>query len=151
LTLPSAFPILHPTRDDARYTGRDVAGEMRRRDFLGTFLGSAATVRSLAARAQQPKIPTIGVLVVGAPSSEKFGQIFQAAMRGLGYVEGQNIRFEFRSDQGQAVRLPELAAELVRLKCDVIVAWFTPAATAAKQATRDIPIVMATAGDPVAT
>jgi ABC-type uncharacterized transport system substrate-binding protein len=70
-------------------------------------------------------------------------------MRELGYVEGQNIRFEFRSDEGKASRLPELAAELVRLKVDIIVAWFTPAARAAKQATRDIPVVIALAGNPV--
>src|SRR5207302_423496 len=59
--------------------------------------------------------------------------------------------YEFRSDQGQVTRLPELAAELVRLKVDVIVTWFTPAAQAAKQATRGIPIVMALAGNPVET
>jgi putative ABC transport system substrate-binding protein len=70
-------------------------------------------------------------------------------MRELGYIEGQNIRFEFRSDEGKASRLPELAAELVRLKVDIIVAWFTPAARAAKQATRDIPVVIALAGNPV--
>jgi putative ABC transport system substrate-binding protein len=72
-------------------------------------------------------------------------------MRELGYVEGQSIRFEFRSDEGQAGRLPELAAELVRLKVDMIVTWFTPAARAAKQATREIPIVMALAGNPIET
>jgi putative tryptophan/tyrosine transport system substrate-binding protein len=69
----------------------------------------------------------------------------------LGYVEGQSVRYEFRSDEGQANRLPELAAELVRLKVDVIVTWFTPPALAAKQATHDIPIVMALAGNPVET
>jgi putative ABC transport system substrate-binding protein len=72
-------------------------------------------------------------------------------MRALGYVEGQSIRYEFRSDHGQASRLPELAAELVRLKVDLIVTWFTPAAQAAKQATREVPIVMALAGDPIGT
>ena len=101
--------------------------------------------------AQQRKVPTIGVLVVGSPGSEQFWQLFQKAMRELGYVDGQSIRYEFRSDQGQASRLPELAAELVRLKVDLIVTWFTPAAQAAKQATREIPIVMALAGDPVGT
>ena len=72
-------------------------------------------------------------------------------MRELRYVEGQSIRYEFRSDQGQASRLPKLAAELVQLKVDLIVTWFTPAAQAAKQATREIPIVMALAGDPIGT
>jgi putative tryptophan/tyrosine transport system substrate-binding protein len=75
--------------------------------------------------------------------------VFRQGLRDLGYVEGQNIRFQFRSAEGQANRLPELAAELVRLKVDVIVSWFTPPTQAAKQATRQIPIVMADAGDPV--
>lgn len=119
---------------------------MRRREILG-----AAVALPFAAHAQQAILPKVGVLVVAAPRSDKFWQMFQDAMRGLGYVEGQNIRYEFRSDQGQAARLPELAAELVRGKVDVIVAWFTPAATAAKRATSDIPIVMAAVGDPLAT
>jgi putative ABC transport system substrate-binding protein len=71
-------------------------------------------------------------------------------LRELGYVEGQNIAFEFRSAEGKLDRLPELAAELVRLKVDVIVALYVPCALAAKQATRDIPIVII-AGDPVET
>jgi putative ABC transport system substrate-binding protein len=123
-------------------------GKMRRREFI-TLLGGAAAW-PLAGRAQT-KVPTIGVLVVGSPSSEKFWRIFREALRELGYVEGYTVRFEFRSDQGQGGRLPELAAELVRLKVDVIVAWFTPAARAAKEATREIPVVMAGVGDPVAT
>ena len=121
---------------------------MRRRDLLA-LLGGATVLRPLLTRAQQPKVPTIGVLVIAIPGSEKFWRIFQQAMRELGYVEGQTVRYEFRS--GQAPQLPELAAELVRLKADAIVGWFTPGATAAKQATREIPIVMAGAGDPVGT
>jgi ABC-type uncharacterized transport system substrate-binding protein len=120
---------------------------VRRRDVLG-YLAGTATLRPVAARAQ-PKVPTIGVLVITIPGSEKFWQIFQEAMRGLGYVDGKTVRYEFRS--GPSGQLPELAAELVRLKVDVIVGWFTPGATAAKQATREIPIVMAGAGDPIAT
>jgi putative tryptophan/tyrosine transport system substrate-binding protein len=122
---------------------------MRRRELLAIFSGAAA-LGPLAAGAQA-KMPTLGVLVVGSPGSERFWKLFREDLRDLGYVEGQNVRYEFRSDQGQAGRLPELAAELVRLKVDLIVTWFTPAAQAAKQATRDIPIVMALAGDPVAT
>jgi putative ABC transport system substrate-binding protein len=72
-------------------------------------------------------------------------------MRELGYVEGQSVQYEFRSDHGQASRLPELAAELVRLNVDLIVTWYTPPAQAAKRATREIPIVMALAGNPVET
>jgi putative ABC transport system substrate-binding protein len=72
-------------------------------------------------------------------------------MRDLGYVESRSVRYEFRSDQGQASRLTELAQELVRLNVDVIVTWYTPPAQAAKRATGDIPIVMALAGNPVET
>jgi putative tryptophan/tyrosine transport system substrate-binding protein len=82
-------------------------------------------------------------------SGIQFWRLFRDDMLTLGYIEGQSVRYEFRSDQGQLGRLPELAAELVRLKVDVIVAWFTAAALAAKQATRDIPIVIAAAGDPL--
>jgi putative ABC transport system substrate-binding protein len=112
--------------------------------------GGVAMAASLAAAAQPAKVPVIGVLVVGLPGAEKFWRLFRDNMRRLGYIDGQSVRYEFRSDQGQIARLPELAAELVRLKVDLIVTWFTPAAVAAKQATRDIPIVMATAGDPLA-
>lgn len=121
---------------------------MKRRRFAGLAAGAAAW--PLVARAQ-PKVPTVGVLVVGSPGSQAFWRLFQQSMRELGYEEGRTVRFEFRSDEGQSGRLPKLAAELVRLKVDVIVSWFTPAAIAAKQATRDIPIVMALAGDPIAT
>jgi ABC-type uncharacterized transport system substrate-binding protein len=122
---------------------------MDRRAFIA-MVGGSVLAAPLSAEAQKAKVPTIGVLVVGAPSSEKFWRILQDAMRELGYVKGQTVHFEFRSDQGHLDRLPELATELVRLKVDVIVPYFTPAARAAKQATRDIPIV-ATAGDFVAT
>ncbi len=71
-------------------------------------------------------------------------------MRELGHIEGQHYLIEFRSAEGQLGRLPELASELVRLKVDVIIALFTPCALAAKQATREIPIVILT-GDPLGT
>lgn len=123
---------------------------MDRRQFVA-FVGGAAAVSSLsvpfAARAQQ-KIPRVGVLLVSGP--ENMGP-FREALRALGYVEGNTIQIEVRSAEGKIDRLPELAAELVRGKVDVIVASLTPAVTAAKNATRDIPIVMAPAGDPVGT
>jgi len=124
---------------------------MRRREFIAALLGGSVA-SPLVAGAQQRKVPTIGVLVVGGTSgSEQFWRLFREVMREQGYVEGTNIRYEFRSDQGQVSRLPELAAELVRLNVDLIVTWFTPAAQAAKRATREIPIVMALAGNPVET
>jgi ABC-type uncharacterized transport system substrate-binding protein len=121
---------------------------MRRREFI-TLIGGAAGIWPLAARAQQPRVSTIGVLVHDAPGWQQFWQVFREALRQLGYVEGENSRLEFRSDQGELSRLPELAAELVRLKVDVIVTWYTPTAIAAKQATRQVPIVCALCGDMV--
>ena len=101
----------------------------------------------LITRAQQ-KIPRIGILIF--TEAEHMGP-FREALRDLGYVDGRNIQFEIRAAEGQANRLPDLAAGLVRSKVDVIVASLTPAVAAARQATSDIPIVMAPAGDPVAT
>lgn len=119
---------------------------MRRRGFIG-FVGGAA-LWPLAARAQQPtKMQRIGVLLISGP--EPMGP-FREALRDLGYVEGKNIQIEVRSAQSQVARLPELAAQLVRSQVDVIVAIQTPAVYAAKNATRDIPIVMM-AGDPIGT
>jgi putative ABC transport system substrate-binding protein len=123
---------------------------MRRREFIG-LLGGAVAVRPLAAYAQHPKMPTIGALVIGNINPEQFWREFRQGLRDLGYIEGQNIRFEFRSAEGHLDRLAELATELVRLKVDIIVTWFTPTALAAKQATNEIPIVMAETGDPVGT
>jgi putative tryptophan/tyrosine transport system substrate-binding protein len=119
---------------------------MRRREFFKA-IGGVATFWAIAAAAQQQKVSTIGVLVRGAPGWQQFWEVFRGALREIGYIEGKNIRFEFRADQGQMSRLPELAAELVRLKVDLIVAWYTPAAIAAKGATHDIPIVCALCGD----
>ena len=121
-----------------------------RRELIA-LIGAAVTLWPLAAVAQQPKMPTIGVLVVGSPASERFWRLFQQDMRELGYTEGKNVRYQFRSDMGQASRLQALAEELVRLQVDLIVVWFTPAALAARQATHQIPIVMALVGNPVET
>jgi putative tryptophan/tyrosine transport system substrate-binding protein len=123
---------------------------MRRREFLRA-IGGLAPLWALAASAEQTSVRTIGVLVRSAPGWQEFWQVFREALREFGYVEGTNIKFELRSDQGDISRLPALAAELVRLKVDVIVAWFTPAAIAAKQATKEIPIVCAICGDLVGT
>src|SRR5262249_46506809 len=127
-----------------------MASPIGRRKFLAA-LGGAAVSWPLAARAQQPKVPTIGALVIGNISPEEFWRAVRQGLRHLGYIQGQNIGFEFRAAEGQINRLPELAAGVFRLKVDVIVAWFTPTAVAAKQATREIPIVMAETGDPIGT
>jgi putative ABC transport system substrate-binding protein len=121
---------------------------MRRRDFIAGIVGSALA-RSFAARAQQPKLPKIGILIPANP--EPFWNEFQQGLREHDYIEGQTIQFEFRSAEGKPNLLRELADELVRLKVDIIVASQTPAVTAARQATTKIPIVMAPAGDPVGT
>ena len=112
---------------------------------LGTLLAP------LAADAQQAgKVARIGYVGVSSASAVPHAdEAFRHGLRDLGYVEGQNIAIEYRWAEGQLDRLPDLAAELVRLKVDVIVASSTPTALAAKNATRTIPIVFVTAGDPV--
>jgi ABC-type uncharacterized transport system substrate-binding protein len=121
---------------------------VKRRDFI-TLLGSAAAAWPLAARAQQARVFTLGVLTL--PNPEPLLMALREGLRDAGYVEGGNLRLEIRSAAGRPDLQLEKAAELVRLKVDLIVTFFTPTALAAKQATRDIPIVMAGAGDPVAT
>ena len=112
---------------------------MRRRHFI-TLLGGAVAW-PLAARAQQTKVYRVGVLLVGNADADSFRTELREELRKSGYVEGQNLLVEFRSAEEKLDRLPALAAELVALKVDVIVAVYTPCALAAKQATRDIPIV----------
>src|SRR5262245_31185092 len=117
---------------------------MKRREFIALLGGAAAW--PVAARAQGSRTSVIGVLLL--ESAEPLGP-FREGLRELGYVEGKNISLELRSAQGRGSLLPELANELVRAKVDIIVACFTPAVMAAKNATREIPIIMAPAGDPV--
>ncbi len=106
----------------------------------------------LVALAQQSarELPRIGVLMF-TPVTKAVQEGFRQGLRDHGYVEGQNVLVEWRSAEGRIDRANALAAELVRLKVDVIVAEFTPAVLAAKNATQTIPIVMAPAGDPVAS
>src|SRR5262245_5998954 len=118
-----------------------------RREFI-TLLGGAASAWMLPAQAQQLQLRSIGALVTANP--EPFWSEFRAGLRAHGYTEGQNIAFEFRSAGGKLALFRDLAGELVRLKVDVLVAFSTPAVTAARQATTEIPIVMY-AGDPVGT
>jgi putative ABC transport system substrate-binding protein len=99
---------------------------------------------------QQPKMPKIGWLGVRPSESDAARDLFGREFRALGYVEGKNIIFEYRSADDKLNRLPALADELVRLRVDVLVASLTPAAVAAKNATRTIPIVFHGGFDPVA-
>jgi putative ABC transport system substrate-binding protein len=124
---------------------------MRRREFI-SLLGGAAAAWPVAARAQQTgKQPTIGFL--GAAPSIESQRIaaFVQRLRELGWIDGRNLAIEYRWTEGRDERYTEIAAELVRLKVDVIVTVATPATLAAKQATTVIPIVFLTASDPVGT
>jgi len=122
---------------------------MKRRELM-TLLGGAAMAWPLAARAQQAgKLPTIGLLVPGTPSSH--GQWFASLVQRLhelGWMEGRNVAIKYRWAEGRSERYTEIAAEFVRLKVDVIVTT-GPAAAQAKKVTSVIPIVLALSGDPV--
>jgi putative ABC transport system substrate-binding protein len=118
----------------------------KRREFIGLVGGAAAW--PLTASAQGGKIVTIGILAIEHwPPIDTFRQ----ALDDLGYIEGKNVRFEYRYAKGHNERLSELAKDLVGLNVDVILTWGTDAALAAKQATPTIPIVMGAIGDPRAT
>ena len=116
-------------------------------------LGILLLAFSFPARAQQPeKTLRIGYLGNSSPALERdFVDAFRQGLRDLGYAEGHNILIEYRWAEGRYDRLPEFAAELVRLKVDVLLTAGTPGALAAKQATQTIPIVMAVSGDAVGT
>jgi putative tryptophan/tyrosine transport system substrate-binding protein len=119
--------------------------------LLVVTLALGLFVALLAAEAQRRgNVPRIGVLSTGSPrvAVARFEPFIQG-LRELGYVEGQTIAFAYRFADGQHERLPGLAAELIDLTVDVIVTSGTPAAVAAKQATSMIPIIIATAADPV--
>ena len=123
-----------------------------RRSAIGLMLALALVVASLATEAQQPKnVHRIGTLsALGTtPGRNPFVEAFLEGRRALGYVEGQHFVLEYRGAEGQFEGFPDLAAELVRLKVEVIVAQGTPAALAAKHATTMIPVVMVGVGDPV--
>jgi putative tryptophan/tyrosine transport system substrate-binding protein len=105
----------------------------------------------VTAQAQQPtKVPRIGFLVDGSPSTHSTRiEAFRHGLRELGYVEGKNINIEYRYAEGRSERLPELAEQLVRLKVDVLVGSSSRAARPAKNASATIPIVVALVGDPI--
>jgi putative ABC transport system substrate-binding protein len=124
---------------------------MMRREFI-SVLGGAAAAWPLAARAQQPgKPPTIGFLGANPSIESQRLAAFVQRLRELGWIEGRTVSIEYRWAEGRSERYAENAAELVRLKVDVIVTSTTPPSLAAKQATAVIPIVFAAANDAVGT
>ena len=122
---------------------------MKRRTFI-TLLGGAAAAWPLMARAQQGGKKIVGRFGAGS-ATDPGNAVITEALRELGWVEGENVVFERRYAENRLERLPEMAADLVRLKVDVIVAGGTLAPLAAKRATSTIPIVMTAAGDPLAS
>jgi putative tryptophan/tyrosine transport system substrate-binding protein len=122
---------------------------MRRRDFIKVVAGSAATW-PLAARGQQPAMPVIGLLGSATASDWRpYVSAFHQGLRDVGYVEGRNVAIDARWADSQYDRLPAMAAELVKRQVNLIVAFSTPSAHAAKAATTTIPIVFTTNRDPV--
>ena len=118
--------------------------------FTITLLLGGLFSPSAAGAQEGAKVARIGFLAINMAANPHLPEAFRQGLRDLGYVEGRNVVIEYRSAEGKSERLPALAAELVALKADVIVAaGGTPAALAAKQATRTLPIVFASAPDPV--
>src|SRR5262245_4272961 len=126
---------------------------MRRRKFISMLCSAVIACPSVALRAQQSrKVARIGFLGAGFPAAWASRlEALRDGLRDLGYEEGKNIALEFRwADGGKYDQLRDLAAELVRIKVDVLITYGTPGTLAAKHATTTIPIVMVHSGDAVA-
>jgi putative tryptophan/tyrosine transport system substrate-binding protein len=123
---------------------------MRRREFITLLAGAAPALAWPVAAPAQTKVYRVGALLIGNAEADSFRTELREELHKAGYVEGRNLFFEFRSAEEKLDRLPKLAAELVSLKVDVIVALYTPCARAAQQATREIPIVVVSA-NPIET
>ena len=122
---------------------------MRRREFI-CVIGGAAASWPFAARAQQAAIPTIGYFSGRSPEAEKqYNVAFRQGLEAAGYVDGRNVRIEYRFSNGQEDLLPAIAADLVHQKAAVLVATDRPSALAAKRASTIIPIIFSSGGDPI--
>jgi putative ABC transport system substrate-binding protein len=123
---------------------------MNRREFI-TLLGGAAAAWPVSGRAQQARVWRLGALETTSQAMNSANyNILREALRDLGYVEGQNLVIEYRSADGRDERFPQLAAELVSMKVDLILTRGTPATVAARNASGTIPIVMTSTADPFA-
>src|SRR5947209_2120994 len=118
--------------------------QWKRREFFALLGGAAAWPFSVRAQ-NTKKIPRIGILWPNPPATFEF---VRQGLRERGYVEGQNIRFEFRGAESKLDQLPELARELVSIPVDVMVTLAPPATLAARNATQTIPIVFVAIGEP---
>ena len=125
-----------------------VGEAMRRREFIAVI--GTATPWPFVARAQQPNIPLVGFLNVGSSDGYRpMAAAFRQGLQETGYVEGQNVAIEYRWGEGQSDRLPAMLADFIHRQVAVIAATSTPAALAAKSATKTVPIVFETGGDPI--
>jgi putative ABC transport system substrate-binding protein len=128
-----------------------VAIHIQRREFISTLLGGAVAASPIVACADSGKIARIGYLSPDSPSpaATALFDAFCDGLRELGWIKGKNVTVELRYAENRVERLPEIAAELVRINVDVIVGRGTLGPLAAKRATSTIPIVMAASGDPL--
>jgi putative tryptophan/tyrosine transport system substrate-binding protein len=124
--------------------------QLKRREFI-TLLGGAAAAWPIAARAQQPALPVVGLLDPrSSDATPDRMRGFRQGLRDIGFVEGENVAIDYRFAEGQFERLPELAAELVRHPVSVIATiGGDVVAIAAKKATSTIPVVFTSGGDPI--
>ena len=138
-----------PTGQEQRARKRALVSQAALGGIVVTLALLAAYAVFAAATAQPARIPRVGFLALGSAGLSGDVKPFQQGMSELGYVEGQNVVVEYRFADGKAERLPELAAELVSLQVDAIVATSSPAIRAAQRATSTIPIVMGISAEPV--